>query len=106
MQALAQRRDERAVGERRLLLVGAAGEHGRAALARVGDELLGEPGLADAGLALEHGDPPVGADAAMQLEQRAPVGCAADERRGARRGLRLRRRSHRAPAGPFRACPR
>ena len=90
-QALAQRGDERAVGERRLLLVGAAAQQRRAALAGVRDQLLGEPGLADAGLALEHGDPSVGADPAVQLDQRAPVVLATDERRGARRRLRGRR---------------
>ena len=90
-QALAQRGDERAVGERRLLLVGAAAQQRGAALAGVRDQLLGEPGLADAGLALDYGDPPVGADPAVQLHQRAPVVLAADERRGARRRLRGRR---------------
>ena len=94
-----QRLDQRSVGERRLLLVGPARQHRGAALACVRDQLLGEARLADAGLALDQRDAPVGADAAVQLDQRGAVGIAADERdrAGGRRSGRRRARRLRRP---------
>ena len=89
-QAPPQRLDERPVGERGLLLVGAAAEHSGAALARVRDELLGEPRLADPRLALQQHGPAVLRDAVVGLEQRRPLRAAADERRTVRGGRRRR----------------
>ena len=51
--------DERAVGDPGLLLVAAADDHRGAKGAGVAGQLGGQPGLADAGLALDHHQPPV-----------------------------------------------
>ena len=88
--------DRAAVREAGLLLDAADGRRGRAPGARPGDELVGEAGLADPGLAFEHHEPPVRADRRVDVEQRAPLPLAADERErrpggpGARAGRRGR----------------
>ena len=84
----AQRVDHRAVGQRGLLLEGAAREHRRAPLARVRQQLLGQPRLPDARLALDHGHATVARDARPEIQQRRPLILAADERGGRQRAPR------------------
>ena len=52
--------DERPVGDPGLLLVAAAPDHRGPQRPGVAGQLVGQPGLADAGLALDHHQPPVG----------------------------------------------
>ncbi len=91
-----QRLDHRPVRERGLLLVGAAGEHRGALLAHVRDELLGQPRLADPGLALQQHRAAVAGDAVVGAEERRPFAVAADQ------GRARRRRGRSGRARPFR----
>ena len=72
--------DRAAVREAGLLLDAADGRRRRPLRARPGDELVGEAGLADPGLAFEDDEPPVGPDGSVEIEQCAPLPLAPDER--------------------------
>ena len=75
-----ERLDQRAVRQPGLLLVRAPREHGSAAPARVRQQLLRQPRLADAGLALDHHD--VAAAAVEALDQRRPLPVPPDQHEG------------------------
>ena len=104
----AQRLHPRPVGGRAARLPAAPDEHARAARPRARDQLLGEPALADPGLAGEQEEPP--APGERVVEARAQLGelaLAADERACARplRGsARARRRRSSAASWRRIAC--
>jgi hypothetical protein len=80
--------DHRAVGQCRLLLERAAGEHRRTPFARVRQQLLGQPRLPDARLAFDHGHATVPRDLRPEIQQRRPLILTADEGRGRQRPSR------------------
>ena len=94
----AQELGDHAVGEAPLAGVRTSPQHSRPTAGQCVDRLLGQPGLADARLALDHDDRPVLGDLAEGVDDAAQLGAAADQRQLVR--LRDRLGDHRLQLGP------